>query len=97
MNTQNRERQRKRTQKLGAENRSGTDMPVALPFKIFDIIKEFHPYKNEILNVVKILNSMGANCIIIAAALGLQKWKNFYGVCEWTEEDVKDLLEGYRA
>ena len=34
---------------------------------------------------------------IIAAALDLQKWKTFYGDCEWTEEDVKGLLDGNRA
>ena len=67
------------------------------PITIWDTISQYHPYRNEILSVAKCLNSIGANCIMIAAALGLQEWKNFYGVCEWTEEDVKDLLEGYRG
>jgi hypothetical protein len=95
--TQNRERQRKRKQRRGAENRSDTVMLTAAPIKIWDTIKQFHPYKKEILNVVRILNSIGANRNIIAATLGLQRWKTFYGGWEWTEEDVKDILEGYSA
>jgi hypothetical protein len=63
------------------------------PIKIWDTISKFHPYKNEILNVVKILNIIGANHNIIAATLNLQGWKTFYGVSEWTEEDVQGLLE----
>ncbi len=95
--TQNRERQRKRKQRRGAENRSDTVMLTAAPFNIWDTIKQFHPHKKEILNVVRILNSIGLNRNIIAATLGLQRWKTFYGGREWTEEDVKGLLEGYRA
>ena len=72
-------------------------MLTAALFKIWDIIQYFHPYKNEILNVVRILNSMGANLNIIAATLDLQRWKTFYGDCEWTEEDFKNILEGFRA
>jgi hypothetical protein len=97
VNTQSREHQRKKAQKLGAKNRSGTDMPAAMSFKIWNTISQFHPYKNEILWVVKILNSIGANCKIIAAILGLQGWKTFYGNGEWTEEEVQDLLQGFRA
>jgi len=97
VNTQNRERQRKRKQRPGAENLSDTDMSAFMLFRIWDAIKQFHPYKNEILNVVRVLNSIGANRTIIAAALCLQGWKTFYGVSEWTAEDVRGLLEGYRA
>ena len=97
MKTQNRVRQRKRKQIQGAENRSDTDILTAAPFKIWETIKQFHPHKKEILNVVRMLNSLGANHNIIAATLGLQSWKTLYGGCEWTEEDVKGLLEGYRA
>ena len=93
MKTQNRERQRKRKQRRDAENRSDTFMLTAAPFKIWDTIKQFHPHKKEILNVVRILNSIGVNRNIIAAILGLQRWKTFYGGCEWTEEDVNCLLE----
>ncbi len=94
MKTQNRERQRNRKQRRGAENRSDTFLLTATPFKIWDTIKQFHPYKKEILNVVRILNSIGVNRNIIAATLGLQRWKTFYGDCEWTEADIKYLLEG---
>ena len=97
MKTQNRVRQRKRKQIQCSENRSNTVMITAAPFKVSDTLSQFHPYKNEILSVVKILNNIGANYFIIAAALGLQGWKTFYGDCEWTEAEVKGLLEGYRA
>jgi len=97
VNTQNRERQRAKKQKQGAENLSDTDMSAFTLIKIWDAIKQFDPYKNEILNVVRILNSIGANHIVIAATLDLQRWKTFYGVDEWTEADVKGLLEEYRA
>ena len=97
MNTQNRERQRKGKERLRAENLSNTDMPASTSFKIWATIKHLHPYKNEILSVVKVLNSIGANCFLIAAALDLQGWKTFCGVHEWTTEEVKSLLEGYRA
>ena len=97
MKRQNRVRQRKRKQKSGAENRSTTGMSASTSFKVWDTISQFHPYKNEILSVVKILNSIGANCNIISAALDLQGWRTFYGGCEWAAEDVKGLLEGYRA
>jgi len=69
-------------------------MPTAASFKIWDAIKQFHPHKREILNVVRILSSLGVNRNIIAATLGLQRWKTFYGSCEWTETDVKNILEG---
>ena len=91
------ERQRKKKRKQVAENRSDTVVLTAAPVRIWDTIKQFHPYKNEILNVVSMLNSIGANHIIIAATLDLQRWKTFYGDDEWTEADVKGLLEGYRA
>ena len=93
MKTQNRERQRKREQRRGSENRSDTVVLTAAPFKIWDTIKQFHPHKKEILNVVRILNSIGINRNIIAATLGLQRLKIFYGDCEWTEEDIKYLME----
>ena len=95
MKTQNRVRQRKRKQRQGSENRSNTVMLTAAPFKIWDTLKQFHPHKKEILNVVRILSSLGANRNIIAATLGLQGWKTFYGSRDWTEGEVKVLLEGY--
>ena len=93
----NRERQRKGKRKQGAENRSDTVVLTAAPVRIWDTIKQFHPNKNEILNVVRVLNSIGANCNIIAATLDLQGWKTFCGGCEWTEAEVKGLLKGDTA
>ena len=72
-------------------------MSASTSFKVWDTHSSFHPYKNEILSVVKILNRIGANGKIIAATLNLQGWKTFYGGGDWTEEDVQGLLEGYRA
>jgi hypothetical protein len=97
VNTQNRVRQRNGKQRRGSENRSDTVVLTDAPFKIWDTIKQFHPHQKEILIVVKILNRMGINHNIIAAALSLQRWKTFYGSCDWTEEDIKGLLEGYGA
>jgi len=95
--TQNRERQRKGKPKRTSGNRADTIGISVKPFKVFNTISRFHPYKNEILSVVKILNNIGANCNIIAATLDLQGWRTFYGGCGWTAEDVKGLLEGHRA
>jgi len=88
----NKERQGKRKEGRGAENRSDTVMLPVTSRKIWDTIKQFHPYKKEILNVVRILDSLEVNFKIIAATLGLKGWKTFYGGGEWTEEDVKDIL-----
>jgi hypothetical protein len=93
--TQNRERQRKGKKRRGLDSISNMVTLTAMPFKVWNILKQFHPYKNEILNVVRLLNSLGVNCRIIAATLGLQGWKTFYGTGEWKEEDVKGLLERY--
>jgi len=95
--TQNRERQRNGKQRQDTENRSDTVLLTAAPLKIWDILRQYHPYQKEILNVVRILNSVGVKRNIIAARWGLQKWKTFYGNYDWTEEDVKGLLEGYSA
>ena len=97
MKMQNRECQGKRKPTRSSENISDTVALTAAPFKIWDTIIQFHPHKMEILNVVRILNRMGTKRTIIAAALDLQGWRNFYGFCGWTDEDVKDILEGYRA
>jgi len=64
---------------------------------VWDAIKQFYPYKKEILIVVRILNSIGSNRNIIAAALDLKGWKTFYGGSEWTVEDVNGLLQEFRA
>ncbi len=57
------------------------------------IIKRFHPYKQEILTVVRLLDSLGASLNVIAAALRMQGWKVYHGGGTWTEEDVKYILE----
>jgi hypothetical protein len=59
----------------------------------WDAVKQFHPYKKEILIVVRALNSIGATRNIIAAALNLQGWKTFYADSEWTQDDVNSLLK----
>ena len=95
MKMQKRETQRKMKKRRGAENGSDTVMLIFTPFKIWDTLKQFHPHKKEILNVVRILSSLGVNRNIIAATLGLKRWKTFYGNRQWTEGEVKVLLEGY--
>jgi hypothetical protein len=78
-------------------NRPDTVVLTAAPLRICDTLKLFHPHTNEILSAVRVLNRMGAKRSMIAAALGLQGWQNFCGVCEWTTEDVKDILQVYKA
>ena len=94
---QNMEPDRKSKSKRRSRYGADTVMLAASPNKIWDTLKQFHPHKKEILIVVRMLNKMGAKRTMIAAALGLQGWKNFYGVSEWTIEDVKAILEGYSA
>jgi hypothetical protein len=72
------------------KNRSDPVVLTAAPF-------QFHPHKMEILNMVRLLNKLGAKLTTIAAALNLQEWHNFLGVYEWTTQDVKEILEGFRA
>ena len=97
MKAQNRDRQRNRKQRWGSRNRSETVGISVPPFLVWDAIKQFHPYKEEILIRVRTLNSIGANRNIIAAALNLKGWKTFYGGSEWTEEGVNGLLKEFRA
>jgi len=94
---QNRERQRSRKQRWGSGNRSDTAGISVTPFLVWDNIKKFHPYKKDILIVVRTLNRIGANRNIIATALDLQGWKTFYGGSQWTEEDENGLLKEFRA
>ncbi|MGD9119895.1 MAG: hypothetical protein PVG59_04380 [Desulfobacterales bacterium] len=97
MKAQNRERQRNGKHRWGLANRSDMAGISVSPFLVRDAIKQYHPYKKEILIVVRTLNSIGAKRNIIAAALGLQGWKTFYGDSEWTENDVSNLLKEFRA
>ena len=71
-------------------------MLAAKRFNIWDTLKQFHPYQKEISIVVRMLSNIGVKRSIIAAALGLQRWKTFHGGRDWTKEDVKVILEGYR-
>ena len=61
-------------------------------FNFWDILTSFHPYQNEILCIVRMLNGLGVGPEIIAASLNLQKWKTFFGSAEWKDEDVKNVL-----
>ena len=61
------------------------------------ILMQMNPHRKEIVGLINILNRMGANFKLIAACLSLQRWKNYYGSDEWTEEDVKGILEGLRS
>ena len=97
MKAQNRERQRDGKHRWGSGNKPDTVGISVPPFLVRDAVKQFHPYKKEILSVVRTLNSIGAKHNIIAAALDLQGWKTFYGDSEWTEEDVNGLLKEFRA
>jgi len=94
---QNRERQRNGKHRWGSGNRSNSVGISVPPFLVRDAVKQFHPYKKEILIVVRTLNSVGAKHNIIAAALDLQGWKTFYGDSEWTENDVSNLLKEFMA
>ena len=58
----------------------------------WDILTSFHPYRNEIFCIVRMLNDIGVGLKIIAASLNLQKWKTFFGSAEWNDEDVKNVL-----
>ncbi len=96
--TQNREWQKMWKERQAADGKkSDAVMLSATTCDIWDTIKQFHPYKKEILNAVRMLNSIGVSFNIIAATLGLKRWKTFYGGGEWTDEDIKDILEEYRS
>ena len=77
MKAQNRERQRNKKQRWDSGNRPDTVGISVTPFLVWDAIKQFYPYKKEILIVVRILNSIGSNRNIIAASLDLKGWKTF--------------------
>jgi len=61
------------------------------------ILMQINPHRKEIVGLIDILNRMGANFNLIAACLNIQRWKNYDGIDEWTEEDVKKVLEGIRS
>jgi hypothetical protein len=82
-------------QEGGRKNRSDPVVLTTAPFRIWDALKHFHPHSKEILTLARILSRMGAKRTMIAAALSLQEWQEFCGVCDWTAEDVKGLFKGY--
>ena len=96
--TQNREWQRRWKERQAADGKKyDAGMLPSTTCNIWDTIKQFHPYKKEILNVVRMLNNLGVSLNIIAATLGLKRWKTFYEGGEWTDADIKDILEEYRS
>ena len=78
--------------KLVERKRSIPIMLNATTFNFWDILTSFHPYRNEILCIVRMLNGIGVGLQIIAASLNLQKWRTFFGGAEWKDEDVKNGL-----
>jgi hypothetical protein len=71
--------------------RKGYIMPTT-KFNFWDILTSFHPYQNEILCIVRMLNGLGVGPEIIAVSLNLQKWKTFFGSAEWKDQDIKIVL-----
>ncbi len=93
MVTNQRENHREwKEEKLVERKRSIPIMLSATTFNFWDILTSFHPYRNEILCIVRMLNGIGVGLKIIAASLNLQKWKTFFGSAEWKDEDVKNVL-----
>jgi hypothetical protein len=58
------------------------------------LLEKYHPQRNKIYLVVRIMNNIGLNLKLIAATLNLQKWKTFYGDNDWNVEDVKEVIDG---
>ena len=56
-----------------------------------------HPDGKKILTLVGRFHNSKAKPSTIASILNTQNYKTFSGNDKWTEEDVKGLLEGYRA
>jgi hypothetical protein len=64
----------------------------------FRIIGEkYHPHRKQVYHVVRTMNSLGVDLNLIAASLNLRRWKTFYGDNDWSQEDVKELIESYPA
>jgi hypothetical protein len=61
---------------------------------IKELLEKYHPQRREIYLVVRIMNNIGLDQNLIAAALDLQKWKTFYGDNDWKVEDVKEVIDG---
>ena len=59
--------------------------------------EKYHPQRKEIYHAVRVMNKLGVNLNLIAASLNLRRWKTFYGGNDWSQEDVKELIDGYQA
>ena len=52
-----------------------------------------HTYRKEIISTFNTFNDFGASDNLIAAAISLKDWKNFFGDLNWTPIDVQELLQ----
>lgn len=52
-----------------------------------------HPNRKKILRAVGMFNNSGAKADTIASLLSKKNYKTFYGNREWTEEDVKEIVD----
>ena len=78
------------------ESEGNNSIPIlsrAATGKIWDITTSFHPHRDEIFCVVRMLNGIGVGSKIIGASLSFQKWKTFSGTTEWATKDVHNVLE----
>ena len=66
----------------------------AVKGNVREFLEKYHPQNKEIYFVVRIMNNIGVDQKLIAATLNLQKWKTFYGDCDWKVEDVKEVMDG---
>ena len=65
----------------------------AVKTTIWPLLELCHPDRKEIIGAVNTLDQIGARPKLIAAAMGLLGWKNFYGSRDWTHCDVHKLLQ----
>ena len=75
---------RKRKHKLSAD---------VVKIDMWPLLEWCHPYRKEIIRTAKTLDQFGASSSLIAAALVLQSWKNFFGDRNWTSNDVQELFQ----
>ena len=71
--------------------------PDILRMDIWPLIELCHPFRKEIIRAAKSFDEFGASSSLIAAAMGLQGWKNFFGYRSWKHFDVQELLQRHRS
>jgi hypothetical protein len=71
---------------------STNDKPSVTSNNIQDLIMA-HPDRKNILRAVGMFNNSGTKASTIASLLSDQNYKTFYGNNEWTEEDVKEIVD----